>query len=114
MPTHFFTLRPTTSFSSATSLVEIVYGSLSCPPSVDGHDSKRLIVLNYVLREKLTLLLRQVILHVYVEDEQRLRCAVSGGVQALVDTIRTKAPQMQVSTACSDRMAGRGRSGQKC
>lgn len=38
----------------------------------------------------------QVILHVYVEDEQRLRCAVSGGVEALIDTIRTKAPQMQV------------------
>lgn len=40
----------------------------------------------------------QVILHVYVEDEQRLRCAVCGGVGALIDTIRTKAPQMQVRT----------------
>lgn len=46
----------------------------------------------------------QIILHAYVEDEQRLRCAVSGGAQTLVETIRTRAPQMQVSTGCGDIM----------
>eukprot|EP00904_Undaria_pinnatifida_P005563 jgi/Undpi1/2136/HiC_scaffold_12.g05522.m1 len=40
----------------------------------------------------------QVILHVYVEDEQRLSCAVSGGVEALVNMVRTKAQQMQAGT----------------
>ncbi|CAB1096090.1 unnamed protein product [Ectocarpus sp. CCAP 1310/34] len=40
----------------------------------------------------------QVVLHVYQEDDQRLRCAASGGVKSLIDTIRTKAPQMQAGT----------------
>lgn len=58
----------------------------------------------------------QVILHVYVEDEQRLRCARSGGVEALVGMVRTKAQQLQVQygtgycfaiieDACCDRGA---------
>ncbi|CAM9284004.1 unnamed protein product, partial [Ectocarpus fasciculatus] len=40
----------------------------------------------------------QVVLHVYQEDDQRLRCAASGGVKSLIDSIRTKAPQMQAGT----------------
>ncbi|CAN0071552.1 unnamed protein product [Ectocarpus sp. 4 AP-2014] len=40
----------------------------------------------------------QVVLHVYQEDDQRLRCAASGGVKSLIDTIRTKTPQMQAGT----------------
>lgn len=37
----------------------------------------------------------QVVLHVYHKDEQRLSCAMSGGVEALVDMLCSKAPQIQ-------------------
>lgn len=41
---------------------------------------------------------RQVIPRVYVEEDQRLTCAVSGGVEALIVMLHLTAQQMQVSS----------------
>lgn len=93
--------------------VEVIQGLKCPPPARFGNVSPRTVGPGFTLRDgALSMLVKlsqfrilapsslQVILHVYVEDEQRLRCAVSGGVQSLIDTIRTKAPQMQVRHTC--------------